>query len=134
MEFDTECASYRATSSSIREERSPKTQSAQLEVLAYGQDFYLALKHRIYELSLDQTATITLLIPTWQPVPEEIDSELNVLGFFFTGYVHATTELWYLHYTALINQKFNFEDVKVYDSVGIELKEYIQKGYDRAIP
>ena len=115
-------------------ESKQQDQFAQLTLIKEGADFYTSLKRKVFKLAQEKIDTIFLQIPAWETLNENIEEELNKLGFFFTGFSAKTPQEWYINYTNLRNQIIDFDRINIHDEMAKELKDYIREQYLAVIP
>jgi hypothetical protein len=105
--------------------------TAEIKVEKYGNDLYKILKSEINDLFAEGYKTVFLKIPSYSALPENFEDNINKLGFFFSGMIAETLDKWHILYTLINNQKFYFENIKLYADISKELCEYIEKEYNK---
>ena len=94
-----------------------------------GHDYAELLRQRLYELETDGIKTVFVRFPGWQPIPETLKNTARQLRLFFCGWVMETPTHWWMLYTRLNAQRFNFEAIQIHDPKAVELRDYVQKQF-----
>jgi len=102
---------------------------ASITLEQYGDDWLKVLKQTVRDLSSEGYISFHLKVPTWKPLPENLDNLLTSVNFFFSGVIARTPENWYMVYARLDNQKFSFENIKTVGDNTKELVDYVEKCY-----
>jgi anti-sigma regulatory factor (Ser/Thr protein kinase) len=102
---------------------------AYLTLSDYDKDWLKRIKQAVREFNGEGYISFHCKIPAWKPLPDNLDSLLMSVGFFFSGVVAKTPNKWYLLYTKLDSQKFGFQSIKILSDNAIELKNYIENRY-----
>jgi len=125
-DISSESYSYEELNSEIKINRTKNDLLSEIYVKQFGKDLYNKLRKTIKDLSAEGYRTIHLKVPAFNPLPETIEYELNGLEFFFSGIIAESVNDWYILYTLLINQKFNFGKVIAYSDIAKELLNYVE--------
>ena len=95
-----------------------------------GKEWLVELKRIVRDLNAENIITFHLRIPAWEKIPADLENQLNSIGFFFAGVIPHTPQNWWLNYTRLDNQKFDFEKVHTEGENATKLKDYINSCYN----
>lgn len=106
-----------------------KKKVMEMQVNEIGSDFEAVLKKETFAIQQDGFVTCLLTIPADKALPAEIGKVLKDNKYFFSG-LHINREnQWFLMYTNLYHQRFQFGNVKLYDLIAQELLRYAEKEY-----
>ncbi len=117
----------------IRAEVHPDEQLASLWVEAAGQDLAATLRARLFELEADGIKTVMILWPAARALPAAWTAELRALQAFFCGVQAETPDTWWLLYTRLNAQRFDFNQIHLCDPAALELRDYVQQGFQALV-
>ncbi len=106
-----------------------KKKVMEIQVNEIGSDFAAVLKKETFAIQQDGYVTCLLAIPADKALPAEIGKVLKENKYFFSGLHISTENRWFLLYTNLYHQRFQFANVKLYDLIAQELLRYIEKEY-----
>jgi hypothetical protein len=95
-----------------------------------GKEWLVELKRIVRDLNAENIITFHLRIPAWEKIPADLENQLNSIGFFFAGVIPHTPQNWWINYTRLDNQKFDFEKVHTEGENATKLKDYINSCYN----
>ncbi len=98
-----------------------------------GKNWVIEMKKVIRELNAENFITFHLHFPAWKKIPVDFENQLNLLGFFFSGVIPHTPQNWWLNYTRLDNQKFDFDKVLTEGENATQLRDYIRRCHNNAI-
>ena len=115
-------------------QRMEQQQFARIIVRETGKDLFREVKKLSYQLSLDDILTVSLKIPLSAPLPDDLDEQLNAMNFFFSGIVPSTPAKWQILYTCLHHHQIHFDQIRLADERAVELRDYVQKCYEKVIP
>jgi anti-sigma regulatory factor (Ser/Thr protein kinase) len=102
----------------------------EIKVESFGNNLYQNLKKILKRYSVDGYKTIHLHIPLNKPLPETLESDLNKLGFFFSGVIAKSIDRWYILYATIEYQKFDFNKIVLYKDLAKDLFNYIKNEYE----
>jgi len=68
-------------------------------------------------------------LPADKPLPAGVEKVLKENKHFFSGLHIITENRWFLLYTNLFHQRFQFGNVKLHDLIAQELLRYVEKEY-----
>jgi anti-sigma regulatory factor (Ser/Thr protein kinase) len=105
-------------------------QRAELVFESMGKDWFERLRIAVRELEADGCITFHLRLPADRPLPDELESKLRKLRFFFSGILLKTLDQWELLYTALYAQRFDFGHMVLADERGQKLLAEIRSSYE----
>jgi len=111
-------------------EKHRKEQLAEIRINEFGTTWREELEKTAIQLSFEHFVTLHLHVPAASPIPAGLESSLLSMGFFFSGIHAQTPRNWSLLYTCLYNQSFNFEAIKLSDSVAQDLRAHVQTCYE----
>jgi hypothetical protein len=106
---------------------------ATLSLAATANDFAPPLRKALFDLESDGFKTIFVRVPGWRPMPETLDDQMRAMRLFFSGWIIQTPDRWWLLYTQLCAQRFDFRRIQLCDPLAIELQTYIEQGYHAAV-
>jgi len=106
-----------------------KKKVMEVQVNEIGSDFMMVLKKKTLAMQQDGFLTCLLAIPADKPLPVGIERILKDNKYFFCGLHISTENRWFLLYTNLFHQRFQFGNIKLYDSIAQELHRYVEKEY-----
>lgn len=106
---------------------------AVVSVTAPGRDLLSVLRQQLFELEADGMKTVLVRIPGWLPQPETLEGDARALRLFFSGWVVGTPQHWWLQYTRLYAQRFDFNRIQLCDPVAIELQTYVAQCFQEAV-
>lgn len=100
-----------------------------LQVNEIGSDFKEVLKNKTLAIQQDGFLTCLLTVPADKILPTGVEQVLKENKYFFSGLHISSEKRWYLLYTNLFHQRFQFSNVKLYDFIAQELLRYAEKEY-----
>lgn len=106
---------------------------AVLTVRLPGRDLADQLHRRLYELESDGIRTVHIRLPGWLPTPPLLDEGVRPVRIFFSGWVVAAPDRWWLQYTRLNGQRFEFDRIQLHDPRALELREYVADCFRKAV-
>jgi anti-sigma regulatory factor (Ser/Thr protein kinase) len=115
-----------------RKERHEEDAYSILSITQPGADLTTVLRQQLYELESDGMKTVYIRMAGWQWQPTTLGSDLRAQRLFFSGWVVATPQQWWLQYTRLFGQRFDFNCIQLCDPVAVELRDYIAGCYQEA--
>ncbi|WP_022669705.1 ATP-binding protein [Hippea alviniae] len=92
-----------------------------------GKDWFDIIKSVSKEIKFDGFKTIFVRILADKPLPENLEEYMNSLGFFLSGTILGPIDKWSLLYIQPINQKIDWDEIKLYDKRAVKLKEYVKE-------
>ncbi len=104
-----------------------------LSLSAPGLDYPAVLRKQLFELESDDIKTVLVRFPGWQPLPETLETEARRLRLFFCGWVVEAPDRWWLLYTRLNAQRFDFNRIQLCDEVAVELRSYVEQCFHEAV-
>ncbi len=125
----TECSKVFIENTELSISRRKDMSLAIIEIKNFGKSWIEKTKKIIKQLRLEHFKTIFFKIHADKPLPEKLEQNLNSLGFFFSGIILGPINRWSLLYIHLVDQKINWDDIKLYDEKAILLKNYIKENY-----
>lgn len=106
---------------------------AVLSLASTGNDVAPVLRKRLFDLESDGFKTLFVRIPGWRPMPDNLDEEMRAMRLFFSGWIVQAPDRWWLLYTRLCAQRFDFRRIQLCDPLSIELQTYIEQGFQEAV-
>ena len=106
-----------------------KTLVMEIQINEIGVDFKTVLKKETFTIQQNGFLTCNLIIPVDKPLPTGIDQILKDRKYFFAGLQLNKENKWFLLYTNLFHQKFQFSNVKLFDPIAQRLCNYIEEQY-----
>jgi len=103
----------------------PHSHYTTLSTDRYGPDFFPSLCAQVISLSQDRVDTLTVYLPTWIPLPENLNKKMSEAGFLFCGFIFTSAQTLCLVYTRLTNHRLTFDDINVFDPMAETLKQYL---------
>ncbi len=100
-----------------------------IEVKIFGKQWNKILKEKVRELRIEGFKTIFIKIPAYNPLPQNLEEYLNTIGFFFSGTILGPINKWSLLYVHLVNQKIEWDEIKLFGEEAVLLKDYIKENY-----
>lgn len=101
----------------------------EIQVNEFGLDFSTILKKQTLEIQQNGFLTCLLTFPLDKASPVEIDQILKDNKYFFSGLQIKKDGKWYLLYTNLFHQRFQFASIALHDPIAIELRHYMEEQY-----
>lgn len=98
-----------------------------------GTDFASQLRARLFDLEAAGIKTVYIRFPGWLPQPDELEKETRALRIFFSGWVVEAPDRWWLQYTRLIAQRFDFDRIQLCDPLAFELRDYVATSFQKAV-
>jgi hypothetical protein len=98
-----------------------------------GLDCAATLRTKLFDLESDGMKTIFVRFPGWRPLPANLDDEAQALRIFFSGWVVEAPDRWWLLYTRLNAQRFDFSRIQLCDPLAMELRTYVEKCFQEAL-
>lgn len=127
--LDEELPSATCALTSMTSVENEKIKVIDVQVNEIGSDFMTVLKKKTFAMQQDGFLTCLLTVPADKPLPAEVERVLKANKYFFSG-VHISAEnRWFLLYTNLFHQRFQFGNVKLHDLIAQELLHYVEKEY-----
>jgi len=99
------------------------------QVNEFGLDFTAILKKETLAMQQNRFLTCILTFPLDKPLPSGIDQILKDNKYFFSGLQLQKDGKWYLMYTNLFHQRFQFASMELHDPITRELCNYMEKQY-----
>jgi len=130
LELSKSVCDYKSSSALFVTDKLKKESVGEIKIKTFGNGLYKELKQIVKQLYLDSCKTIYLYIPVDKPLPDMLEDELRKLGFFFCGITMESINKWYMLYTSLSYQVFDFKKVMLYVDTAKELGKYVQKEYE----
>lgn len=109
-------------------------QAAVVTVIQAGPDLLSRLRRSFYEIEIEEIKTITVKFPTWKPSVQGIEDHSEELQIFFSGFVAESIDRWYILYTQLNRQRFDFNEVQLADPSALDLRAYVEFCRERILP
>lgn len=109
-----------------------KNEEAAMAVVSVGgvcPNFAVVLRKLLFELESDGMKTVFVRFPGWLPHPANLEDETRKLRIFFCGWIPDSPDRWWLLYTRLNAQRFDFNTVQLFDPMAMELKLYVENCY-----
>lgn len=117
----------------LQTERRPETAYGIVSVHQPGADCATALRRTLFDLEADGIQTVAVRLPGWLPRPESFDSDARTLRLFFSGWVVDTPGHWWLLYTRLHAQRFDFARIQLFDPAAADLKNYVEAQFKETV-
>ncbi|MBN1404686.1 MAG: hypothetical protein JW942_09510 [Opitutales bacterium] len=102
--------------------------SAQVTLVQIGKDWAESLRRKFFTLRGEGIQAITVLVPAFRPLPENLDGEMARLNGLFTGLTPLSTSDYYLVY-CILNEPMDFDRIQVASPLMQALKEHIMQSY-----
>ncbi len=102
---------------------------AEIEARSFDENWYRELKKLMFDIEADGVVSAHLKIPAFGALPMDIDKKLESLGYFFSGIEPKTLKEWYIVYTHLEPQRFEFSNIKLADERAFVLRDYVENSY-----
>ncbi|OGV47331.1 MAG: hypothetical protein A2X46_00085 [Lentisphaerae bacterium GWF2_57_35] len=106
---------------------------AVLSIQEPGLDCAAALRAKLFDLESDGMKTVFIRLPGWHPQPADWDREARALRIFFSGWVVEAPDRWWLLYTRLNAQRFDFGRIQLCDPLAMELRTYVETCFHEAV-
>ena len=119
--------------SSLDVERHAEAAYAVLSVSEPGMDCAAALRKSLFDLEADGVKTVAVRLPGWLPLPDAFDDDARALRIFFCGWVVETPERWWLLYSRLNAQRFDFSRIQLFDPAAVDLRNYVESQFKEAV-
>lgn len=119
--------------SSLDVERHPESAYAVLSVSEPGLDCSAALRKSLFDLESDGMKTVAVRLPGWLPRPNSFDDDARALRIFFCGWVVETPVRWWLLYSRLNAQRFDFARIQLFDPAAVDLRTYVESQFKEAV-
>lgn len=94
-----------------------------------GKDFGKVLRQQTKSLQREGVLTIYAVIHTDKEQEADLDSLLFQNGYFFSGIKPDQLGGWALFYTNLLHQKFNFDNIQLFNPKAVGLCNYVKAIY-----
>lgn len=107
----------------------PSELYGEYRIESIGDDFAQALRRKTFEVDQDRMETCLLQIPAWKALPPEFEQILCSHRFFFSGFMAEAYDKWYLLYTCLYRQRFDFSQILVHSPFAEKLLKYTETLY-----
>lgn len=114
-------------------ESHPDSGLAIVSVRVPGLDFAPVLRKQLFDLESDGMKTVFVRFPGWLPRPDTLENEARALRIFFCGWVAESPERWWLLYTRLNAQRFDFAQIQLCDPLALELRTYVETCFQKAV-
>jgi len=114
---------------SITAERNEEDSQATISLPEPGIDSVSVLGRLLFEMESDGIRTVLIRFPGWKPLPADLEAEAGKLRIFFCGWLAESSERWWLLYTRLNAQRFDFNTVQLCDPVALELRFHVESCY-----
>ena len=114
-------------------QRHPDADYAILFANPPGEDISAVLHAQLFELESDGVKTVYIRFPAWLPLPPALEGDTRILRMFFSGWVVESPDRWWLQYTRLNGQRFDFSHIQLSDPLALELRDYIENCYQEAV-
>jgi serine/threonine-protein kinase RsbW len=101
-------------------------QNAEVRIFRYGAGFAKEIKALVRELCLKQVAAINLLLSLEDPATGFVCSDLERLGFFFSGILPGTTVGDALVLQYLNNVALDYGKIQMHTEMGREILAYVK--------
>ncbi len=98
-----------------------------------GMDAAPVLRRLLYDLECDGMKTVFVRFPGWLPLPPTLEADARELRIFFAGWVAEAPDRWWLLYTRLNSQRFDFSRIQLCDPLAIELRTYVETCFKEAV-
>lgn len=118
------------TSLSVSEDHLEKT--ATITVNEMGQDWNILLKKKLFRLQAAGIRAIVVHLPTSQPLPEDLDSEMGRLNGIFTGIKPISATEYHGVYSVLTDW-IDFDLIQLADPLANTLKSHVRELYNEYI-
>lgn len=119
--------------SALKVERHAEDGFAIVSLMTPGRDFARVLRRQLFELEADGMKTVLVRVPGWMPQPADLEDEARALRLFFSGWIAQGPDQWWLQYTRLYSQRFDFDRIQLADPVAIELQTYVAQCFQEAV-
>jgi len=106
-----------------------KAEHRTLNLHTPGADYATVLRKALFDCEADGIKTVYVRVPGWQPLPDALDDDVHALRLFFSGWVVETPTRWWLLYTRLNAQHFDFQQIQLVDPMALELRDYIEQEF-----
>lgn len=123
------CGNYKLQITTALVEISAEKQHATIQLLEAGKDFDHFLRQQCSLLQQEGVLTIDCCLASSEMQPADIDSILYKNGFIFCGLKPDANEGWQIVYTSLTHQKFDFDNIRLFNPTTAEFRDYIKKNY-----
>ncbi|MCX6277431.1 MAG: hypothetical protein NT004_04975 [Bacteroidetes bacterium] len=100
-----------------------------LHFSSIGADFGKVLRQQTKALQKDDVNTIYAIIPTDENIGGDINQALFQNGYFFSGIKPNEQGGWDLFYANLLHQKFNFDNIQLFNPKAVDLCNYVKALY-----
>lgn len=107
----------------------PGKQHAVVTLIQIGEDFNKILLQQTKSLQQEGVITVELYLPTNQFQSDKAESVLSKNGYFFCGIKPNQQDGWFVAYTNLLHQKFDFDNLQLFSPKSVELCQYIKNQY-----
>jgi hypothetical protein len=115
--------------SQINVQTDTASQHAFLHFDLIGKDFGKVLRKQTKLLQQEGILTIYAVIPTHKDQEVDLDRLLFKNGYFFSGIKPDKQGGWELFYTNLLHQKFNFDNIRLFNPKAADLCNYVKALY-----
>jgi hypothetical protein len=117
--------------SQMEMQNDPAAGHAFLHFSTLGNDFGKVLRQQTKALQKDGAITIYAIIPTHENMGSDVDRLLFQNGYFFSGIKPNQDGGWDLFYANLLHQKFNFDNIHLFNPKAVDLCNYVKELYCR---
>ncbi len=118
---------------SVGVSRNAETSHGVVTVDTPGIVYATILRNELFELEADGIKTVEVRFPGWLPRPASFDDDTKNLRLFFCGWILETPERWWLQYTRINAQRFDFERIQLYDPAAIALRTYVEAQFKETV-
>ena len=115
--------------SQISVQKDTTSQHAFLNCDLIGKDFGKVLRQQTKSLQQEGILTIYAVVHTHQNQEGDLDGMLFHNGYFFSGIKPDKQGGWELFYTNLLHQKFNFDNIQLFNPKAVALCNYAKELY-----
>lgn len=100
-----------------------------LRVEQCGADLAEVISAKAVAAEYPMCRTCIALFALEQPLPAGLDQAMKRSGYFFSGLQLRKDGVWYSHYTCLLEQAFDFSQLRLHGSLTERLRDYVQAQY-----
>lgn len=117
----------------VRLETHAESALAVLSLTQPGQDLTAVLRRQLFDLEADGIKTLFVRVPGWLAQPADLEQQARAQRLFFSGWLVESPERWWLLYTRLYAQRFDFARIQLCDPVAIELQTYVEHRFQESV-
>ena len=116
----------------MRSTEDPRRKTADITITKPGKDWATALRKKVFRLYSRDMRAIIVLFPVHQPIPQDLDEEMNRLNGVFTGLQPVSSTEYYALYSITTTVP-DFDLIELADPLAIDLREYVRALYHEII-